>query len=134
MPVDPGHKEFPKTSSDFINCPQCGCPNRVADIACSYCDAPLSQKAGVSVRFKKAYESLKWRYKLKSPRSNPGAVVKRRAGALFTLILGVALAVIGGWFFVMAISSTSFSEFIIGALFLLYGAYTIIHILKPNRA
>ncbi|VAX18776.1 hypothetical protein MNBD_NITROSPINAE03-844, partial [hydrothermal vent metagenome] len=26
------------------------------------------------------------------------------------------------------------SEFIIGALFLLYGVYTIIHILKPNRA
>ena len=133
MPVDPGHKEFPKTSSDFINCPQCGCPNRVADTVCSYCDEALSQKAGMSIRFKRAYESLKWRYKLKSPRSNPAAAVKKQAGAMLTLFLGVALAAIGGWFFITATASSSFSEFIIGALFLLYGVYTIIHVLKPNR-
>lgn len=132
MPVDPGHKKFPKTSSDFINCPQCGCPNRVADTICSYCDKPLSQQTGMSVRFKRAYESLKWRYKLKSPRSNPGAFAKEQASRLLTLLLGVALAVIGGWFFVAAAGSSSFSEFIIGALFLLYGVYTIIHILKPK--
>jgi len=87
MPVDPGHKEFKETSSDFVNCPKCGCPNRVADTACSYCDAPLSQKAGMSDRFRQAYESLKWRYKLKSPRSNPGAAVKRQAGAFLSWLL-----------------------------------------------
>lgn len=132
MPVDPGHRDFPKTTSDYLNCPHCGCPNKVSDTICSYCDAPLASKAGMSVRFRRAFESLKWRYKLKSPRSSASAAVKKYSGNMFTLILGAALALLGGWFFLTAVSSSSFSEFIIGALFMLYGVYTIIHVLKPN--
>ncbi len=132
MPVDPGHQDSFETSTDYLECPQCGCPNRQSDTVCSYCDAPLSLKPGMSIRFRNAVESLKWRYKLKSPKADAGKAARKYAGNLFTLLLGVALAALGAWFFLGAVSSSSFSEFIIGAVFMLYGVYTVIHVLKSD--
>ena len=133
MSVDPGQPESPQITKDYRSCPHCGCPNKPMDNICSFCDAPLNQKPTLSMRVREYIESLKWRYKVKSPASSPGAVVKKKAGSLLTVLLGASLAALGAWFFLRAMEGGGFSDFIIGALFALYGAYAIINTLKQRR-
>ncbi|MGK7345930.1 MAG: hypothetical protein ACNS63_09000 [Candidatus Nitrospinota bacterium M3_3B_026] len=97
---------------------------------CSFCGVPLSSKPPVAERLRRAMETVKWRYKIKGRKASYSA--GRLASRLFTLSLGAALVVLGGWFIVRAVGSASFSEFLIGALFSIYGVYSSAAVLK-NR-
>ena len=133
MSVEPGNQDSSQTKKDYLNCPHCGCPNKPNDTICSFCDAALNEKPPLPVLLREYVESLKWRYKLKSPGSSPSQVVKEKAGSVLTVLLGLVMGVIGGWFFLRAMATGGFADFIIGAVFALYGAFAIINTLKPNR-
>ncbi len=132
MQGNPGSSDFPKATKDYVNCPQCGCPNRQSDTACSFCGASLSGRMGISARLRRAVETIKWRYRIKSPRSGHKHIAKKFASNTITLLLGAALTSIGAWFIIKAVNSSSFSDFLVGTLFALYGVYSIYYILGPG--
>jgi len=106
----------------------CGCPHKVTDNVCSYCGSSLSRRISVSERLRQAVETVKWRYRMKGRRHSTS--LKLATSKLVTLLLGVALALLGGAFFVSAVGSSSFSEFLVGSLFLVYGVYSCYTVLK----
>lgn len=130
MPNEPGGRDLSRKTGSYVNCPQCGCPNKDSDRFCSYCEAPIDGKPAMSARFRRAVETLRWRYKLKSRKTGYKTAARKRLGALFTIFLGLALTALGGWFLVSALATSAFSEFAIGAMFALYGVYSIIHVVK----
>lgn len=99
-------------------------------VVCSFCGTSLSQKPPVAERLRRAMETVKWRYKIKGRGARQEA--SRLASRLFTLSLGAALTALGGWFIVHAAGSASFSEFLIGALFAIYGVYSVAAVLKDS--
>ena len=128
MPSEPERRGSQNLTDEYQTCPKCGCPHKMASSICSYCGSPLSRKAPISERLRRAVETVKWRYKLKGPRSvwAAGGVFSKAV----TFSLGVALVLLGGWFFVRAVGSSSFSEFLIGSLFLVYGVYSSAVVLR----
>lgn len=129
MPREHGKPDSARITGGFVNCPTCGCPNRASDHVCSFCGELLGKGESMGGRIREAVETLKWRYKLKSPQAARG-VARRYAGGLATALLALALLGLGGWFLATAVAASAFSEFLIGALFALYGGYALVQVLR----
>ncbi|MDH4183097.1 MAG: hypothetical protein OEV92_02660 [Nitrospinota bacterium] len=127
MAADKSPRDFLKVRGDFIDCPHCGCPNRPTDHTCSYCSKQLFEKPGVSSKIRKAVETMKWRYKLQ-----PGVRSSARgvAAPIFTILLGLSLMGVGGYFLLQGYLAASVSRFLIGAIFAGYGGYAVAFVLK----
>lgn len=131
MPADPWRRGSPDTTDEYRTCPKCGCPHKTVDTVCSYCGSPLTRKTPLSERLRRAVETVKWRRRLKSHKRAKVSSGKLTS-KLVTLALGVILTLLGGWFFIQAVSSSSFSEFLIGSLFLIYGIYSSAYTLRDK--
>jgi len=127
MAGDQSPKDFPRVMGDFIDCPHCGCPNRPTDNLCSFCAKNLSSSPGVSSRIRKAVERMKWRYKMRRGHAPTGRSV---AASVMTLVLGLSLAALGGYFTLQGITGGSVSWTLIGGIFVAYGLYSVAFILK----
>ncbi|VAX26006.1 hypothetical protein MNBD_NITROSPINAE04-1557 [hydrothermal vent metagenome] len=120
-------------TNGYQTCQKCGCPHKMEDAICSFCGAKLLRKISFSDRFKRAVERAKWRYKLKAPRRSPKSVAKNAASKLVTLILGVALTVVGGWFLLKASQGSGLTDFLVGAIFSIYGVYAVINVVRKKE-
>ncbi|VAX19012.1 hypothetical protein MNBD_NITROSPINAE02-1040 [hydrothermal vent metagenome] len=125
MVFDSDDKRLEETTGEYQTCPNCSLPHKMTDTICSFCGEKLPGHLTYVEKVRRTIEAAKWRYKLKSPGNKASALASRAGANLVVLLLGVALTGVGGWFFYSAISSSSFSSFLIGAVFLLYGIYSI---------
>ena len=126
MAGDVPPRDFLKVRGEFVDCPHCGCPNRITDRACSYCERDLSSSPGVATRIKKAVDTIKWRYRLKSRRPATGKGV---AWTILTVAVGLTLALLGGYLIYSAVATASAGKLLMGVIFALYGGYAVAHVL-----
>ncbi len=125
MAFDSDDQRLEETTGEYQTCPKCSLPHKMNDTICSFCGERLPGHPTYGEKVRRTIEAAKWRYKLKSPGNKISAVASRAGANLFILVLGAVLTGVGGWFFYSAVASSSFSSFLIGALFLFYGVHSI---------
>ncbi len=117
-------------SNEYQACPQCGLPHPMSDTACGFCGTKLPNKITLAEKWRRIRETAKWRYKVRPERKRAGSLVKEIGSKSVTILVGATLALVGAWFLYSAVLTSSFSDFIFGALFLLYGAVSIYNTFK----
>lgn len=132
MPTDHGHGGSHGISGGFVNCPHCGCPNREDDILCSFCKTSLRGKPGIIRKARLAIEQMKWRRKSAHLRKRK-VVSKANAHPAVAFIVGIALLGLGWLFFVKAVGSAGYSDFLTGALSLMYGGRLVWSLFRKQR-
>lgn len=129
MAYDPKRRRFRDSGDEeYQNCPKCGLPHKMKDMVCSYCGAELSGRVAPREKFNRFVETMKWRYKVKGVRGT--ATAKSYMGKIVTLIIGAVLLTVGGWLIYRAVEASSFTEFLVGAMFALYGGYAVVNSVK----
>jgi len=112
-------------SGQIIDCPECGCPNRLTDERCTYCRVELaSVKPGTAEKMESYFNYLKFRYKLPHYASSARLAIKYSLFILASVLLFCA----GVYMIYLAMSGEGFLYLCIGILLCLYGGgalYTV---------
>ena len=117
--------ETEQTGTDYQTCPRCALPHKLTDTKCSYCGAALSGKVTFAEKIRRAIETAKWRYKLKTKKKSTLNIAKGAANRSFSLIIGSTLALFGVLMLYSALKSQAFMDFLIAALLMGYGGYAV---------
>lgn len=114
-------KEFP-----VLECPGCGCPNRVTDTHCMYCRSELVTKE-VSLGAVLSHYINSIRMAVGSEQ------VRQNAGALVTAALSIAMVIGGLFLFVYGIGRGGMASLAVGVLLLLYGVSALSNVYSSIR-
>jgi len=131
-PADPGGNWKHNATDEYQTCPNCALPHKMDDTVCSFCGSKLLRRVTLAEKIRRAAERLKWRYKLKTRRKNPTKLAKEVSSKFMMVALGVLLSSVGAWFVLRAGDTGAMSDYLLGALFLIYGVYAVYNPVKPS--
>ncbi len=129
-PADPGGDRKHNATDEYQTCPACRLPHKMDDTVCAFCGSKLLGRVTLAEKIRRAAERLKWRYKLKTRRKNPTKLAKEVSSKFMMVALGVLLSAVGTWFLLKAADTSSLSDILLGALFLIYGVYAVYNAVK----
>ncbi|MFQ5482158.1 MAG: hypothetical protein ACE5ER_05315, partial [Nitrospinaceae bacterium] len=103
-------------------------PNRRSDAICIYCRTSIVEDTGLLAWLRQTYYVLRWRWQLQKKREdlkdkNLSSGSFPRSLGFF--LLGAGLTMVGLYLFTLSLAGSSFSNALIGTLFLLYGIFTL---------
>jgi len=107
-----------------IECPKCGCPNRLTDKLCTYCRQELSAVAIEPGFFESVARYIEYqmnylKFRLKTPRKFSSG--KRFAKRVLVIFLSLSLIGPGLYLLIASIQGAGFLYLCLGILLVLYG-------------